>query len=455
MSSATSPANEEALTATSEPEEAEVCPICGGAGLVRRSLPLGHPDFGKAFPCRCVRDESTGQRLERLQRFSNLRFYLRLNFNNLMPQGRSGEAANQEHFAAAAAAAKDFAEHPNGWLVFSGPSGCGKSHLAAAIANRCIETGTLTLFVGAPDLLDHLRAAYRPDSEVQFDSLFEQLGTVPVLVLDDLGGHSATPWAREKLFQLINQRFVAQMPTVFTTGSGLDKLDERLHTRLTDPSLSRVFVLEDAGSQATDRIDSLRLPLLHSMTFKTFDPAHISMDKDDQRMVRDAYRHALAFAKEPKDWLLLLGNSGMGKTRLAAAIGNYCREAGRQVLFVIVPDLLDHLRSSFDPQNPAAYDETLEAVKTVPLLILDDLGAHTSTPWADEKLFQLINHRYNALLPTVITTSCRRDQLDSRLVSRLLDGQVSSMLMMGKFDFLGKERPAAGPAPRRGRSRPA
>ncbi|HZP26506.1 MAG TPA: ATP-binding protein, partial [Dehalococcoidia bacterium] len=285
--------------------------------------------------------------------------------------------------------------------------------------------------------------------------LFEQLSGVPVLVLDDLGGHSATPWAREKLFQLINQRFVAQMPTVFTTSAGLDKLDERIQTRLTDPSLSRVFVLEETSSQATEKIDGLGLALLKTMTFKTFDPAHITMDRDDERMVRDAYRHALAFAKEPKDWLLLLGNSGMGKTRLAAAIGNYCREAGRQVLFVIVPDLLDHLRSSFDPQNPAAYDETFEAVKTVPLLILDDLGAQTSTPWADEKLFQLINHRYNALLPTVITTSYRRDQLDSRLVSRLVDGQVSSLLLLGKFDFWGKERPVAAAAPvRRPRARP-
>jgi DNA replication protein DnaC len=420
---------------------------------VRRSLPLGHPDFGKAFPCRCVRDESGDQRLERLQRFSNLRFYLRLTFDNLIPEGRSGDAANRERFAAATAAAKEFAANPNGWLVFSGPSGCGKSHLAAAIANRCIQQGTLTLFVGTPDLLDHLRAAYRPDSEVQFDSLFEQLSSVPVLVLDDLGGHSATPWAREKLFQLINQRFVAQMPTVFTTTASLDKLDERLQTRLTDPSLSRVFLLEETSSQATEKIDGLRLALLKTMTFKTFDPAHITMDRDDERMVRDAYRHALAFAKEPKDWLLLLGGSGMGKTRLAAAIGNYCREAGRQVLFVIVPDLLDHLRSSFDPQNPAAYDETFEAVKTVPLLILDDLGSQTSTPWADEKLFQLINHRYNALLPTVITTSYRRDQLDSRLVSRLVDGQVSSLLLMGKFDFWGKERAAAAPPGRRTRAR--
>ncbi|HXG36259.1 MAG TPA: ATP-binding protein, partial [Dehalococcoidia bacterium] len=221
------PESGDVAPASSNETKDEICPLCGGAGLVRKALPLGHPDFGRAFPCRCVRDENASQRQTRLQRFSNLRFYLRLTFDNLIPSGRSGDAANQERFAAATAAAREFAENPSGWLVFNGPSGCGKSHLAAAIANRCIENGVLTLFMGAPDLLDHLRAAYRPDSDTQYDALFEQLAGVPVLILDDLGAQASTPWAREKLFQLINQRFVAQMPTIFTTSAGVDKLDER------------------------------------------------------------------------------------------------------------------------------------------------------------------------------------------------------------------------------------
>jgi DNA replication protein DnaC len=52
------------------------------------------------------------------------------------------------------------------------------------------------LFVVVPDLLDHLRAAYNPDSEVGYDRLFEQVRNAPVLVLDDLGTQSATAWAQ-------------------------------------------------------------------------------------------------------------------------------------------------------------------------------------------------------------------------------------------------------------------
>ena len=56
------------------------------------------------------------------------------------------------------------------------------------------------------------------------------------------------------------------------------------------------------------------------------------------------------------------------------------------------------------------YDELFEKVCNAPLLILDDLGVQASTPWAKEKLDQLLNHRYIHELPTVITTSIPIDE---------------------------------------------
>jgi DNA replication protein DnaC len=61
-------------------------------------------------------------------------------------------------------------------------------------------------------------------------------------------------------------------------------------------------------------------------------------------------------------------------------------------------------------------------VKSAALLVLDDLGTESATAWAREKLYQLFNHRYNARLPTVITTAVPIEQLDPRLASRMLDG---------------------------------
>jgi DNA replication protein DnaC len=426
------------------PEDDDACLLCGGAGYVRRPVRLGHPDFGRAFPCRCVENEREEEKIARLQRYSNLGPLSRLTFDNLSPRGRSPNPLHQERFAEAVKAARRFAAEPDGWIVLSGPSGCGKTHLAAAVTGACIESGIAALFMVVPDLLDHLRAAYRPDTEVGYDELFELLKSAPVLVLDDLGVQSATPWAQEKLFQLVNHRYNARIPTIFTTNLPLDAFDARLRARLSDPDLAQIYHLESGPDAWTSGLDSLDLPLLRGMTFKTFDARLVANDPEELKGVQNAYRQAMTFAQEPKDWLVIAGATGRGKTRLAAAIGNYCREAGTQAMFVVVPDLLDSLRSSYDPGNPKTFDEMFERVRNVPLLILDDLGSQSGTAWAEEKLFQLINHRYNACLPTVITTNLTVSAMESRLASRLTDPQVSTILLMGRFDFWGKGLAAAG-----------
>jgi DNA replication protein DnaC len=437
-------------SAADDPTE-DACPRCGGAGFVRRSVRLGHPDFGRAFPCECTRNEQEDEKQARLLRYSNLGPLARLTFGELSPSGRSPNPAHQEQFAAALRSALQFAEQPTGWLVLIGPSGAGKTHLAAAIAGRCIENGQATLFMVVPDLLDHLRAAYQPGADTGYDDLFEMVRTAPVLILDDLGVQSATPWAEEKLYQIINGRYSAQLPTVITTNLDIAGFDSRIQTRLTDPALSRVHHLEGGSASGASDLDSLDLPLLKAMTFKTFDPKLVAADADELRQMQSAYRTAMKFAEDPGEWLVIAGQTGRGKTRLAAAIGNYCRESGVATMFVVVPDLLDRLRSAYNPQNPRAFDDTFDRVRNVRLLVLDDLGAQSGTPWAEEKLFQLVNYRYNACLPTVITTNLTVRDLDARLSSRLTDPQVSTILLMGPFDFWGKQ--PAGPAPSRGRGR--
>ena len=118
--------------------------------------------------------------------------------------------------------------------MYTGTYGCGKTHLAAAIANARVREGHPALFIVVPDFLDHLRAAFNPQSPVTYDKRFEEVRRAPFLVLDDLGTESATPWAQEKLFQLLNYRYVAKLPTVLTTARLLDELDPKLRTRLLD-----------------------------------------------------------------------------------------------------------------------------------------------------------------------------------------------------------------------------
>jgi DNA replication protein DnaC len=65
-------------TASGEPDAD--CPICGGAGFVRRPRPVDHPRFGKAEACECVLDEASDVRRSRLERISNLGSLKRFTF---------------------------------------------------------------------------------------------------------------------------------------------------------------------------------------------------------------------------------------------------------------------------------------------------------------------------------------------------------------------------------------
>ncbi|HVB24305.1 MAG TPA: ATP-binding protein [Ktedonobacteraceae bacterium] len=153
--------------------------------------------------------------------------------------------------------------------------------------------------------------------------------------------------------------------------------------------------------------------------------------------VKEAYNHAHQFAQDPHGWLVLIGPNGCGKTHLAAAIANQNLKAGAVVLFTVVPDLLAHLRSTFGPNATEAYDQRFAKMREAELLVLDDLGAHQSSSWASEKLFQLLNYRYNSSFPTVITANQQGLMgLDERILSRMSDtALVTKITMVGAIDY--------------------
>ena len=401
------------------------------------------------MPCDCVRAETAETRLSRLQRYSSLGPLTRLTFDNLIEHGRSTNPRDRELFRGLVRDAKAFAEEPRGWLLVHGPSGAGKTHVAAAIANRCIERGQPALFVVVPDLLDHLRSSYRPDAEMGYDALLEQVRTAPVLILDDMGTQSGTAWAQEKLFQILNHRYNAQLPTVVTTNLSIDRLDERLRMRLTDPELARVYYVEAAARAVDVNLpDSLGLRSIAQMTFETFDTAVGHLKPEERWSLENAYRTAMEFAEEPDGWLLIFGPNGCGKTHLAAAIANRCRARGERPVFFFVADLLDYLRHLMNDETGPGFLEGFNQLKNAPLLILDDLGAQSDVAWVRDRLFQLINHRYAARLPTVFTASeeSLARVVEERVLARLNDPGVCTEVPITapayRVDL--RERPRAG-----------
>lgn len=440
------------------------CPQCHGLGFLRQDLPLEHPDFGKVRVCGCRSGQVANQVRDKLFALSHLEELGHLTFENFNPRGRFDLLPRQaESLEFAFNHARQFAQKLEGWLVLQGDYGCGKTHLAAAIANFAVSMGVPTLFITAPDLLDSLRFAYN-SPEATFESRFEEIRSAPLLVLDDFGTQHATGWATEKIFQVLNYRYINRLPLVVTTNLDTRDFDERIRSRLQDPELvTRVRIYAtDYRNPTSDygHPDISSLLLLHNRTFDSFDMRKYEGLQDDHlHSLETALEAATRFANNPHGWLVLMGSYGSGKTHLAAAIANYRTQLGDLPLFVVVPDLMDHLRATFSPTSSTTLDRRFEEVRTAQLLVLDDLGTQSSTPWVKEKLYQLFNHRYNAELPTVITTSISMSEMDPRLRSRMMDTRLCSIYAITAPPYTGRPRqpngtekpPAKAPRPKKTR----
>jgi DNA replication protein DnaC len=405
------------------------CSICGGLGYVRANVPLDDPAFGRLVPCACHLDELAERRVSALRTVSELQILERMTFKTFAPDGHGLPPDKRENLRWAHDEARAFAENPDGWLVLKGGYGCGKTHLAAAIANACVERGQPVLFITVPDLLDHLRATFSPSRREgptpPFEARFNEIRTAPVLILDDLGTESSTSWAQEKLYQILNYRYNARLATVVTTNHELEDIALRLRSRIVDPDLTKIVSIKAPDYRrsgvAQDQSDLSSLGLHRDQRFDSFDLRQGELAGEEKASLKEAYEKARTFAEDPQDWLLFTGTYGCGKTHLAAAIANYRVAEGHPALFVVVPDLLDHLRATFNPNSTISFDKRFEEVRRTPLLILDDLGTESATPWAREKLYQIFDYRYNAGLATVITTASKVDEIDPRLATRMLD----------------------------------
>lgn len=380
----------------------------------------------------CRQRDVSEQVREHLYSLSHLDELKELTFNTFRPRGQIGLGEKQaSSLEMAFNQANHYARNLNGWLLLQGGYGCGKTHLAAAIANFAVGIGVPTLFLTVPDLLDMLRFSY-DSADTTFEDRFNEIRNASLLILDDFGTQNATGWAQEKLFQIINYRYINKLPLVVTTNLSLDEIEPRFRSRLSDRELvTDVRINAPDYRRPLDDTGHPELSSLSLMTRKTFgsfeDRTSEGLQADEIKSMQKALKAAHTFAEKPKGWLVFMGGYGSGKTHLAAAIANYRAGLGDPPLFVMVPDLLDHLRATFSPNSSVAFDRRFDEIRMASLLILDDLGTQSMTPWVREKLYQLFNYRYNAELPTVITTSDSLDEMDPRIRSRLLDGKLCSI----------------------------
>ncbi len=186
-----------------------------------------------------------------------------------------------------------------------------------------------------------------------------------------------------------------------------------------------------------DLPESLEAAFFENLEFEKENPAYLK-----------AVKNLVTFSKSDETGYYLYGDLGVGKSYLAACVSNHFAKNNRKVVFAHVPSLLNYLKQQFS--NPVAMEEILWRLRTVPLLVLDDLGAEPITPWSrDEILLSILNDRLENKRKTIITSNYKPDmlfdlyQIDTRGVSdeirarRLVD-RIHSLTI--PCEIIGKNR---------------
>jgi len=154
----------------------------------------------------------------------------------------------------------------------------------------------------------------------------------------------------------------------------------------------------------------------------------LTRDKTRKDLLAAAQAYVESFNLEDKTkyfGLFFAAPTGAGKTHLATAILKAVIVKGYTGVYCNVPRLLELLRDlMFDR---ASHDDRgfLARYEAANLLVLDDIGAETVTGWVQDRLYLLINRRYEDMGRTIVTTNCDeatlRERVGERVESRLVE----------------------------------
>lgn len=171
-----------------------------------------------------------------------------------------------------------------------------------------------------------------------------------------------------------------------------------------------------------------RVRELRRMGFPESDMQDWTFANDDganEKISTVARNYVENFGKMREDGkgLLLFGKTGTGKSFAAACIANALIDKGYPVLMTNFARIRGTLQGLFDGRQ-----EYLDSFNRFPLLILDDLAAESKSEYMQEIVYEVINNRYLAGLPLIVTANLTADELkhpaditNQRIFSRLYE----------------------------------
>lgn len=244
--SSTQPSNDnsqnERPVKQAKPREVYKCWVCKDQGWLYAADRNGEVIWNNAHPpivrCNCQRGLDAERRRRHL-----------LSIDGLNPTERAvrfGDLFRNEHNGAAIRLVEEGVDWRRGMITLIGGPGVGKSTLLQCAVNQAREANVPAVYTTVTDLLDYLRQAYAPNTDLSFDARWDTLIRCEVLALDELDEFNTTPWALERFLRLMDERWrnLDRCLTLCATNARLNRLPQKVASRLND---GRAHVIEMKG----------------------------------------------------------------------------------------------------------------------------------------------------------------------------------------------------------------
>lgn len=208
------------------PKKEKPCKKCNGYGWVGKRVPVGDPDFGKAFPCGCKSSWSSVSGISKTE-------FETYTWDKILDEGDAKLAEK---------AIKETLKTGYGWVYLWGGPGIAKTVLLKVATAESIQKRNLAIYISMDKIIDNLREAYDTEyPNVESISRLAKWADIPVLAIDEFDKVKLTEYAETKQFRLMDDRYQAVIRNQGVTLMASNEPPENIGSYLSDRILDGRF----------------------------------------------------------------------------------------------------------------------------------------------------------------------------------------------------------------------
>ncbi len=211
---------------------------------------------------------------------------------------------------------------------------------------------------------------------------------------------------------------------------------------------------EEKKQQQTIKIEQKKLHSLLGKRYKNVSFENTEINADNQAIYDKVKEYAEHYVDmiDKGNGFYVYGVSGIGKTHLLACLCNYLTDRLQDCAFTSFLNIAEDIKSSFSGEQ--SEENIIAKYSRITFLFIDDFGKESykklksegNNGWIEEKIFEILNNRYNNMLPTIFSSNYAPEEMtskfgfDSAIVDRIFELSTIVFKMTGRNRRIAERR---------------